>query len=96
MLSGAAGKSQQHFPEKAPDDREEFEFLLRKGITKVGFFQEMQPYVFVSGDMAFVTYFSRGFYGEDEGQMAYFKETTILRKDSQQGWQIIHIHLSSS
>lgn len=79
--------------EGKPDDREEFEFFLGKGFTRVGFFQEMQPLVFVSGDMAFVSYYSRGFYGEDEGQMAFFKETTILKKTSQ-GWKIIHIHLS--
>lgn len=75
------------------DDREEFELLLRKGLTKVGFFQEMQPLVFVLGDMAFVSYYSRGFYGEPEGQIASFKETTILKKTGQ-GWKIIHIHLS--
>lgn len=79
--------------EGKPDDQEEFEFLLGKGFTKVGFFQEMQPQITVIGDMAFVSYYSRGFYGEVEGQMAYFKETTILKKTSE-GWKIIHIHLS--
>lgn len=79
--------------EGKPDDRQEFEFLLKKGFTKVGFFQELQPQVTVIGDMAFVSYYSRGFYGEPEGQMATFKETTILKK-TPEGWKIIHIHLS--
>lgn len=79
--------------EGKPDDMQEFEFLLGKGFTKVGFFQEMQPQVTVIGNMAFVSYYSRGYYGEPDGQMASFKETTILKKTSE-GWKIIHIHLS--
>lgn len=79
--------------EGKPDDEEEFRFLLGRGLTRVGFFQEMQPQVTVIGAMAFVSYYSRGFYGEPEGALASFKETTILKK-TPKGWKIIHIHLS--
>lgn len=78
--------------EGKPDDREEFEFLLAKGITKVGLFQEMQPYVFVSGDMAFVTFYARGFFEASE-RMIYWKITDVLRKTAD-GWKVVHIHLS--
>ncbi len=79
--------------EGKPDDMEEFRFFLNRGATRVGFFQELQPQVTVIGEMAFVCYYSRGFYGEPEGQMATFKETDILKR-TPEGWKIIHIHLS--
>lgn len=76
------------------DDREEFEFAIRQGFAKVGYFQEMLPYVRVSGNTAWVTYFSRGYYGEGEnGRTAYLKETDILMKVGGQ-WKIVHIHVS--
>lgn len=78
--------------EGKPDDREEFEFRLGKGMTRVELFQEMQPYVFVSGDMAFVTFYARGFFGASE-KMANWKITDVLQKTAE-GWKIIHIHLS--
>src|SRR4029077_1659304 len=69
-------------------DRAEFEFGIREGITRVGYFQEMQPLIRVYGDTAVVTYFSRGRYGiGDKARTAYLKETDVLiRRDT--GWKI--------
>ena len=53
------------------DDRNEFEFGLSTGRSKVGFFQMMQPLIRVFGDMAIVTYFSRGYYGSDNGNILF-------------------------
>lgn len=77
-------------------DREEFEFGLREGYTRVGYFQEMQPKIVVVGDTAIATYFSRGYYGaEGKGRVAYLKETDVLVKHNGE-WKIIHIHVSST
>jgi ketosteroid isomerase-like protein len=77
-------------------DREEFEFSLRRGVTRVGYFQEMQPHVQVYGDVAIATYFSRGSYGEgDRAKVLYLKETDVLvRRDGK--WTIVHIHVSTT
>ncbi len=77
-------------------DREEFEYGLRQGYGRVQFFQEVQPRVDVHGDVAVVTYYSRGSYGPaDRAQTAYLKETDILvRKKG--AWKIVHIHLSAT
>ena len=78
------------------DDRAEFEFSLREGQGRVGYFQEMQPSVQIYGDAAVATYFSRGSYGaEGKAQTAYLKETDVLiRRDG--AWKIVHIHVSAS
>ncbi len=61
------------------DDREEFEWGLRAGTGKVGYFQELQPQVRVYGPVAVVTYYSRGAYGgETTGKVLYLKETDVL------------------
>ena len=76
------------------DDREEFEFGVAKGYSRVSLFHEMQPLVVVKGDMAFVSYFNSGYYGpEGGGKMIYLKETDVLVKRDD-GWKIIHIHVS--
>lgn len=76
------------------DDRDEFEYGIRIGYSRVGLFQEIAPIIRVYDDFAYVTYFNRGFYGPpDSGQMAYLKETTILRQ-VEGVWKIIHIHVS--
>ncbi len=75
------------------DDRNEFEFGLSTGRSQVGFFQMMQPLIRVFGDMAIVTYFSRGYYGSDNGNILYFKETDVLAVQDG-NWKIVHIHLS--
>lgn len=75
------------------DDRNEFEFGLSTGRSKVGFFQMIQPLIRVFGDMAIVTYFSRGYYGSDNGNILYFKETDVLALQDG-NWKIVHIHLS--
>jgi ketosteroid isomerase-like protein len=78
------------------DDRAEFEYSLRTGATRVGYFQEMQPKVQVLGDTAIVTYFSRGSYGpEGHEKVFYYKETDVLRKTAN-AWKIIHIHVSAT
>lgn len=77
-------------------DREEFEFGLQQGYSRVGYFQELQPKVKVFGDVAVVTYYSRGSYGpEDRARILYLKETDVLVKRPE-GWKLIHIHVSSS
>lgn len=82
--------------EGVADDREEFEFSLRSGVSRVGHFQEMQPKVQLFGSTAVVTYFSRGSYGpEGKEKVAYYKETDVLTKRAN-GWKIVHIHLSAS
>ena len=76
-------------------DRQEFEFSLQRGTSRVGYFQEIDPQIAVYGDVAVVTYYSRGHYGGDAGKTAYYKETDVLvRRD--QSWKIVHIHLSSA
>ncbi len=82
--------------EGLPDDREEFEFSLKAGWTRIGYFQELQPLVQVFGDTAVVTYYSRGAYGpEGEAKVAYLKETDVLVKKNGK-WKIVHIHVSKS
>jgi ketosteroid isomerase-like protein len=76
------------------DDREEFERGLAEGSGRVGYFQELQPHVQRYGDVAVVTYFSRGAYGV-EGRTLYLKETDVLVRRPD-GWKIVHIHVSST
>jgi ketosteroid isomerase-like protein len=82
--------------EGIPDDREEFEWGIRTGRSRVGYFQEMQRHVQRYGDVAVVTYFSRGSYGPDgEEVVAYLKETDVLVR-REDGWKIVHIHVSAN
>jgi len=74
-------------------DREEFEFALSIGTSRVSYFQMIQPSVRVRGEMAVVTYYSRGYYGTDNGQTQFYKETNVLFRQGGR-WKIIHIHLS--
>jgi ketosteroid isomerase-like protein len=74
-------------------DRREYEFGLKAGYSRVSLFQEMQPMVRVAGDMAYATYFNRGWYGSEPGSMMYLKETNVLvRTDGR--WKIVHVHVS--
>lgn len=77
------------------DDREEFEFSLANGSSRVGYFQELDPHVAVHGDVAVVTYYSRGHYGTETSATRYFKETDVLVKRPD-GWKLVHIHLSNA
>jgi ketosteroid isomerase-like protein len=78
------------------DDREEFEFGLREGYSQVGYFQELQPKVQVIGEVAVVTYYSRGSYGpEGKARTLYLKETDVLVRRGGK-WTFIHIHVSST
>jgi ketosteroid isomerase-like protein len=77
-------------------DREEFEFRLRQGYSRVGYFQEMQPKIVVSGTLAVVSYYSRGSYGpEESARTLYLKETDVLIK-REGGWKLLHIHVSAA
>jgi hypothetical protein len=65
------------------DDREEFEYSLKKGWTRVGYFQELQPKVQLNGNTAIVTYHNRGTYGDgDNEKTANLKETDVLVKEN--------------
>ncbi len=75
-------------------DREEFEFGLKVGGGRVGYLQELQPSVGVYGDVAVVTYFTRGAYGP-ESKTSYLKETDVLVRRPG-GWKIVHIHVSAT
>jgi ketosteroid isomerase-like protein len=77
------------------DDRDEFEFGIGVGYSKVNYFQELQPSVKVYGDVAVVTYFSRGSYGTTQPRTVYLKETDVLVKRGEI-WKIVHIHVSST
>jgi len=77
-------------------DRQEFEQMLRLGAGRVGYFQELQPRVQRFGDVAVVTYHSRGSYGpEGKERTLYLKETDVLVKRAD-GWKVVHIHVSST
>ena len=77
-------------------DREEFEFGLQQGYSRVGYFQELQAQIKVFGDVALATYYSRGSYGlESQAKTRYLKETDVLVKRPQ-GWKLVHIHVSSA
>ena len=77
-------------------DRAEFEYSLRSGVSRVGYFQEMQPKVQLLGETAVVTYFSRGTYGpKGQEKVCYYKETDVLQKQAGT-WKIVHIHVSST
>jgi ketosteroid isomerase-like protein len=78
------------------DDREEFEYGLKKGTGRVGYFQEFQPKVQLFGEIAVVTYYTRGSYGpEGQEKIRYYKETDVLcKKDGK--WKVVHIHVSTT
>jgi ketosteroid isomerase-like protein len=78
------------------DDRDEFEYGLKTGASRVGYFQEMQPKVQLLGNAAVVTYYSRGSYGpEGQQKVCYYKETDVLVRKTD-GWKIVHIHVSNT
>ena len=75
-------------------DREEFEFSLRRGATRIGYFQMLHERAVAVGDLALVTYASRGSYGE-AGKILYLKESDVLvRRDGR--WRILHVHVSAT
>jgi ketosteroid isomerase-like protein len=78
------------------DDREEFEYGLKRGTGRVGYFQEMQPKIQLFGDIAVVTYYSRGSYGaEEQEKVSYYKETDVLHKKDGK-WKVVHVHVSAT
>jgi len=78
------------------DDREEFEYGLKNGSGRVGYFQEMQPKIQLFGDVAVVTYYSRGSYGpQGQEKVHYLKETDVLHKMNGK-WKVVHIHVSAT
>ena len=77
-------------------DREGFEYYLKLGSGRVNFFQELEPHIFINGDTAVVSYYTRGSYGIDTGiKTAYYKETDVLVKRGD-AWKIVHIHVSGT
>jgi ketosteroid isomerase-like protein len=76
-------------------DREEFEFSLKRGASRVGYFQELDPHVAIYGGSAVVTYYSRGYYGGENGGVRYYKETDVLAKRDG-AWRIVHVHVSNA
>jgi ketosteroid isomerase-like protein len=74
-------------------DKEEFIWSLNNGISKVQFFQELDPKIQILGNTAVVSYYTRGVYGESKLEMTYLKETDVLIKEAGI-WKIIHIHVS--
>ena len=78
------------------DDREEFEYSLKKGWTRIGYFQELQPKVQIIGNTAIVTYHNRGTYGDgDREKSINLKETDVLVKEDGR-WKVIHVHVSAA
>jgi ketosteroid isomerase-like protein len=78
------------------DDREEFEYSLKNGSGRVGYFQEMQPKIQLFADVAVVTYFVHGSYGpQGQEKVHYLKETDVLHRKNGK-WQVVHIHLSAT
>lgn len=76
------------------DDRAEVVWGQQTQRSRVGYFQELQPLVRVYGDVAVVTYYSRGSYGPDQ-VVSYLKETDVLVRRGAT-WKIAHIHVSST
>lgn len=90
------GPSSPYRVEGIADDRAGFERDLDTGRGRVGFFREMQPLVQRYGDLAVVTYYSRGDYGEEkQDRTLYYKETDVLVKRGGR-WTIVHIHVSAT
>jgi ketosteroid isomerase-like protein len=78
------------------DDKEEFQYGLKIGAGRVGYFQEMQPKIQLFGDVAVVTYYTRGSYGpEGQEKARYYKETDVLYKKNGD-WKVAHIHVSAT
>jgi ketosteroid isomerase-like protein len=78
------------------NDREEFEYSLHSGATRVGLWQAMQPKVQLFENSAVVSFFVRGSIGP-EGQVKtyYWKISDVLIKRGT-GWKVVHIHVSAT
>jgi ketosteroid isomerase-like protein len=82
--------------EGIPLDREGFEYYIKLGTGRVNYFQSLEPHIFINGDTAVVSYYSRGSYGtEPQVKTAYYKETDVLVKRGD-SWKIVHIHVSAT
>jgi ketosteroid isomerase-like protein len=75
-------------------DREEYDYGQRVGYSRVKFFQPLQPQINVFGDMAVVTYYTRGSYGPTD-KLVYLKETDVLVRRGGV-WKVFHIHISAT
>ena len=76
-------------------DREEFEYSLKTGKSRVWLFQMLQPCVQVLGSTAIVSFYSRGGFGTsiNESNVFFYKITDVLAKEEDK-WKIVHIHVS--
>jgi hypothetical protein len=78
------------------DDRQEFEFSLRRDLSRVSLWQAMQPKVQLYGDMVAVSFFVRGKLGPaEQPQTVYWKITDVLTKKDE-NWKVVHIHVSAT
>lgn len=78
------------------NDREEFEYALKKGWSSVGYFQELQMKIQLIGNTAIVTYHSRATYGKGvDEKTVYLKETDVLVKENG-SWKVVHVHVSGT
>jgi ketosteroid isomerase-like protein len=76
-------------------DREEFEYSLKTGKSRVWLFQMLQPRVQIFGNTAVVSFYSRGSFGTsvNESGISFYKITDVLAKENN-NWKIVHIHVS--
>ena len=76
-------------------DREEFEYSLKTGKSRVWLFQMLQPRVQILGNTAVVSFYSRGSFGTsiNESNVSFYKITDVLAMDNNK-WKIVHIHVS--
>lgn len=75
-------------------DRKGYDNGLATGRSRVVFFQEMQPLITVIGNVALVTYHTRGCYGPPGAERTVdMKETNVLVKEND-AWKVLHVHLS--
>ena len=76
-------------------DREEFESSLAAGKSKVWLFQMLHPRVQLFGNVAIVSFHSRGSFGNliQESNTVFFKITDVLVNEDGR-WKVRHIHVS--
>jgi len=76
-------------------DKEEFEYSLKSGKSRVWLFQMLQPRVQILGNTAVVSFYSRGGFGTsiNESNIVFYKITDVLAKENDE-WKIVHIHVS--
>ena len=77
------------------DDREEFEYSLEAGRTRVAFWQTLDSKVQLHGNVAIVTLYIQGVFESDVEKTLYLKITDVLARKGNT-WKIVHIHVSEA